>query len=358
MKIYFQIRYQFMPKEELTPRQKLILALVVREHIESAQPVSSRHLVKKYDLDFSSATARNEMLALSALGYLHQPHTSAGRVPTEAGYRYFVRQLMGRYALPEETQRTITHQFYQAGGDIDTWLKLSTAILAQQSRGAALVTAPQPVQIHFRHLELIATHGRQVLMVLVLMGGQVRQQMLSLAEPVSQERLSAVADRINATCRGLKRTTIQARFDSNDALEQDIFHLVLDEMQRASSILAEDLYHDGLTQVLAEPEFSESQRARNALRLFEERPMLENLLQRTMENTRVGSVQVLIGGENEWEALHQCSIVLARYGAPGIITGMLGVLGPIRMPYDRTISTVQFVAGMLSDMVIERLVEE
>ncbi|GAB4521663.1 MAG: heat-inducible transcriptional repressor HrcA [Anaerolineales bacterium] len=346
-----------MSEKNLTPRQKLILALVVREHIESAQPVGSRNLVQKYHLEFSPATVRNEMLTLSELGYLHQPHTSAGRIPTEAGYRYFVRQLMGQYQLPEETQRTIAHQYYQAGGDIDSWLKLSAAILAQQSQAAALVTVPQPVEIRFRHIELIATRGRQVLMVLVLMGGQVRQQMLFLAEPVSQERLSSLAVHINNACLGLDHSAIQFLANNGDALEQDVYRLVLDEMNRAGDTLVEDLYHDGLTNVLAEPEFAESQNARNALRLFEERPMMENLLHRAMANTHVGSVQVLIGGENEWEALHQCSIILARYGVPGSITGMLGVLGPIRMPYGRTISTVRFVAGMLSDMVNERLVE-
>src|SRR3989337_1045664 len=118
---------------DLTERQKLTLALVIRDYIETAQPVGSMHLVEHYGLDVSSATLRNEMVTLTEMGYLRQPHTSAGRVPTEEGYRYFVRQLMGHTELPDPTKRTITHQFYQAGTDIDHWMRLAASVLAHQS---------------------------------------------------------------------------------------------------------------------------------------------------------------------------------------------------------------------------------
>ncbi len=129
---------------DLSERQKMILALVIRDYIENAQPVGSVHLVDDYRLDFSSATVRNEMLALTEMGYLRQPHTSAGRVPSEEGYRYFVRQLMGNTDLPAPTKRTIIHQFYQAGADVDHWMRLTASVLAHQSQAAALVTAPHP----------------------------------------------------------------------------------------------------------------------------------------------------------------------------------------------------------------------
>jgi heat-inducible transcriptional repressor len=129
------------------------------------------------------------MVALTEAGFLRQPHTSAGREPTEEGYRYFVRQLMGQTDLAPQTKRMITHQFYQAGHDIDRWLRLAASILAHQSQAASLVTAPHPEKARFKHIELISTLGRQVLMVLVLTGGEIRQQMLALAEPVSQETL-------------------------------------------------------------------------------------------------------------------------------------------------------------------------
>ena len=343
---------------DLTERQKLTLALVIRDYIETAQPVGSMHLVEHYGLDVSSATLRNEMVALTDMGYLRQPHTSAGRVPTEEGYRYFVRQLMGHTELPDPTKRTITHQFYQAGADIDHWMRLAASVLAHQSQAASLVTAPHLDRPVFKHLELINTRGRQVLMVLVLSGGEVNQQMLTLAEPVSQEQLSLVAQTLNEACFGLSSDGIGALPVAGDALEQDIRKLVLDGMRRANQVLTGELYRDGLTQVLAEPEFGEVDVARRALRVLEERPFLEDLLNRTVLSSDMGGVQVLIGGEGTWEELRECSMVLARYGSPGLATGTLGVLGPMRMAYGRTISTVRFVAGLLSDLVEDVLAEE
>jgi heat-inducible transcriptional repressor len=342
---------------DLTDRQRLILALIVRDYIENAQPVGSKILVDRYNLDFSSATVRNEMLALSELGYLRQPHTSAGRVPTEEGYRYFVRQLMVHVELPGQVQRTIQHQFYQAGTDLEQWMRLAVSVLAKQSQAAALVTSPQPNRVLFKHLELIATRGRQVLMILVSTTGEVHQQVLFLAEPVTQPRLSVAASRLTDLCRGLDAETIGKLPGPFDALEQDVLKLVLDEMRLSSQVITGEVYRDGLTNVLNEPEFAEVEVARRALRLLEERSLLQDLISRSMMTTKIGGVQVLIGGEDTWQELRECSVVLARYGVPGVVTGTLGVLGPIRMSYGRTISTVRFVAGVLSDMLGDVMTE-
>ena len=341
----------------LNERQKLILALVIREYIDTAQPVGSERLVKAFHLDFSPATVRNEMVAMTEMGYLRQPHTSAGRVPSEEGYRYFVRQLMGHTELPDTTQRTIIHQFNQAGSDVSGWMRLAASVLAHQSQAASLVTAPRPEQSRFRHIELISTRGRQVLMVLVLSSGEVLQQMLALAEPVAQEHLSAAALSLSQTCQGLTPEGIAALPRPADVLEQDIIKLVVDEMRRSGDSVTGELYRDGLNHVLAEPEFGGIDAARRALRILEERPLLDDLLNRTVMSTEMGGVQVLIGGEGNWEELKECSMVLARYGAPGLATGTLGVLGPMRMPYGRTISTVRFVAGLLSDLVEDSLTD-
>jgi heat-inducible transcriptional repressor len=337
----------------LTERQKLVLALVIRDYIDNAQPVGSNTLVDKYGLTFSSATVRNEMVALNEAGFLRQPHTSAGRIPTEEGYRYFVRQLMGQTDLAPQTKRMITHQFYQAGHDIDHWLRLAASILAHQSQAASLVTSPNPERARFKHIELISTLGRQVLMVLVLSGGDVRQQMLALAEPVSQEMLSASAAKLNQVCEGMSAKSIASLIPKMEALEQDVLNLIVDEIELSSAVLGGEVYRDGLTNVLAEPEFAEVGQARRALRVFEERNFLQDLLTSTILTTNVGGVQVLIGGEGTWEDLRECSIVLGRYGVPGLATGTLGVLGPIRMPYGHTISTVRFVSDLLSDLVVE-----
>lgn len=338
---------------ELTERQKSILLLTIRDYIDAAQPVGSKRIAERYHFGLSTATIRNEMSALTEMGYLRQPHTSAGRVPTEEGYRYFVSAMMDEARLPESVQGSILLQFHEAIPGVDQWMHLAASILAHQSQGASVVTAPRADRPHFQHVELISTQGRQILMVLVLVGGEVSQQLLTLAEPVSQEKLSQTAARLNGTLAGRSIEDIAALAQQPDALEQDILTLILTELRRAGASVAGEIYTDGFTNMLSEPEFVASDSARRALKLLEERSTLQDLLARTTLNSAVGGLQVLIGGEGGWEELSQCSMVLARYGVPGFATGALGVLGPMRMPYARTIPTVRFVAGLLSDLVQE-----
>lgn len=345
---------------ELTERQRTILLLLIRDYIETAQPVGSKRLVERFHLDLSPATVRNEMSALTEMGYLRQPHTSAGRVPAEEGYRVFVEQLMQKAELPASVQNTISHQFFQARPDVEQWMTLAASVLAHQSQGVSLVTAPHAETIRFKHIELISTQGRQVLMVIVMDGGEVNQQVLTLAEPVNQTRLSQAAAHLNLLLAGLSIDAIASLSSSSraDALEQDIITLLVQDMKRTSESTSGEIYTDGLTNVLGEPEFAESDEARWAMRLFEERSTLQDLLARASTNSSVGGLQVLIGGEGGWEELRQCSMVIARYGAPGLATGTLGVLGPMRMSYARTIPTVRYVAGLLSNLVNDSITNE
>jgi len=335
----------------LTERQKLILALIIREHSKSTQPVGSKSLVDLYDLEYSSATVRNEMSILAENGLIHQPHTSAGRVPTEEGYRYFVSELMGTTELPETTKRNISNQFYQTPDEMEAWLRVAASTLAINAQAASLVTAPQAMQAVFKHLELISLRGRQVLLILVLQGGEVRQQMLTLGEPVDQTKLSKAASRVVKLCMGLDYDQVRSLIPPADPLEADILKLTVDLLESSTSVTLGEVYRDGLTHMLGEPAFADVENARRALRILEERSLLKDLLLQTMGNAEIGVVQVLIGGESDWEELSECSIVLARYGVPNAVTGMLGVLGPIRMPYVQTISTVRFIAELLSDKV-------
>jgi heat-inducible transcriptional repressor len=345
---------------ELTERQRTILLLLIRDYIETAQPVGSKRLVERFHLDLSPATVRNEMSALTEMGYLRQPHTSAGRVPAEEGYRVFVGQLMQKAELPASVQNTISNQFFRARPDVEQWMTLAASILAHQSQGVSLVTAPHAETIRFKHIELISTQGRQVLMVIVMDGGEVNQQILTLAEPVRQTQLSQAAAHLNSLLAGLSIDAIAALSSSSraDALEQDIITLLVQDLKRTSESASGEIYTDGLTNVLSEPEFAESDEARWAMRLFEERSTLQDLIARASTNSSVGGLQVLIGGEGGWEELRQCSMVIARYGAPGLATGTLGVLGPMRMSYARTIPTVRYVAGLLSNLVNDSITNE
>jgi heat-inducible transcriptional repressor len=180
---------------------------------------------------------------------------------------------------------------------------------------------------------------------------------LTLAEPFTQEQLSSSANRINSMCSGLDTSSIKKLAVSLNQLEEDILKLMLQELHNSSSALTGEIFMDGFSNVLAEPEFANSEEARKSLHLLEERSKLENLLDRTVLHSSIGGVQVLIGGEGKDEDLRQCSMVLARYGVPGLATGTLGVLGPTRMFYGKTISTVRFMAGLLSDLVTDNLME-
>jgi len=260
--------------------------------------------------------------------------------------------------LPDSTRRTISHQFYQMRQDVEQWTRLAASVLAHQSRAASLVTAPHPEEAHFKHLELIASRGRQVLMVLVLMGGEILQRFITLAEPVSQESLSTTAALLNGLLEGKSILNLETLSLSLNALEKDVFKIILDEMKQADSMVSGEVVLDGLTNVLAEPEFAGSEDARRALRVLEEKPLLHDILSRTvLHGSSVGGVQVLIGGEGFYDALSQCWIVLARYGTPGLATGTLGVLGPMRMSYGHTISVVRFLSGLLSEMVADTITE-
>ncbi len=337
---------------KLTERQKTILMLVIREYIDSGQPVGSKSLVRDYHLDISSATVRNEMRALTEMGFLR---TTSGRIPTEAGYRYFVSQVMNQSDLPNAVQRTISHQFSQAHSGVEQWMTLAASVLAHQTQAVSLVTAPRNEQVLFKHVELISTQGRQVLMVLVFVGGDVSQQVLTLAESVPQGRLSQVAERLNQSVRGFSAEKLAAQPSRPDALEQDILLLVLQEMQQRSELASGELYMDGMANVLAETAFTDSDEGRRTLRLFDERARLRDLISSTVVDSTVGGVQVLIGGNQGWEELRQCSVVLARYGVQGQAVGTLGVVGPMRMPYARNIPTVRYMADLLSSLMTENL---
>jgi heat-inducible transcriptional repressor len=208
----------------------------------------------------------------------------------------------------------------------------------------------------FKHLELISIKDRQVLLVLVLQGGDVRQQMLTLSDIWDQTKLAMTAAEITTLCAGMDAQEIQLQSERKSDLLQDISRLVAEMMARTDEVWTGEIYRDGLTNVLAQPEFTGSESARPALRLLEERGFLDEVLAHVL-SPNINGVQVMIGGEGGWEELRDCSMVLTRYGAPDFAIGALGVLGPTRMAYGRTISTVRYVAGLLSELVIETFAE-
>jgi heat-inducible transcriptional repressor len=351
----------------LTERRQHILKLVIQAFIDTATPVASETLVRKYGLQVSSATVRNELAALEDLGYLTHQHTSAGRVPTDAGYRYFVENLMDRTPLSLAEQRTIRHQFYQVRGELDQWIHLAGAVLARTAQNASLVTPPRADQLRFKSLELIAIHDTMALAVLVFHGGTIRQQTLTLDSPITAEELRRVAGKITDRCADLTVSAIVAGLAHDDTLVDqpwsEFERLMLDFVARAMQLyddqIKEQIYSDGLIEMLSQPEFLPSlargedseravERLRRVLELLKSGRGLGQLIPQAMASD---GVQVVIGGEHSEDAMREYSVVLARYGVDGSITGVLGIIGPTRMAYPRSISTVRYISSVMSDLM-------
>lgn len=334
----------------LTQRQENILYLIIQEYVSSPDPVSSKTLVENYDLEVSSATVRNDMASLEDMGLLTQPHTSAGRVPTDAGYRYFVQGLLGETKLTSAEQQTIRREFHQTQLDLAQWMRLAAAVLAQTVQSVSLITSLLVTSNRYKHLALIETEGRTVLMVLVLESGDVLQHLVEISEPVSQDVLNQVAERLNRLCVGLTADEVLERAARLDELERTISEQASDVLLKADTRGA-SIIHDGVINILNEPEF-ESEGVRQTLRVLEEPEMLENVLEVALAPDAEG-VQVVIAGEGRWEELSHCSIIVSRYGHVGEASGALGIVGPTRMQYGRAISAVRYVSQVMNDMLLD-----
>ncbi|RME79072.1 MAG: heat-inducible transcription repressor HrcA [Chloroflexi bacterium] len=339
-----------MARKDLTQRQQIILRLVVQEYVRTAAPVSSKTISETYHLGVSSATVRNEMALLEQLGYLTQPHTSAGRIPTEQGYRYFVERLMEQTDLSPEEQRMISHQFHQARLELDQWLKLSAAVLANATRNASLVTAPKSEQCRLKHLELISIQEDVALLILVLQGGAVKQQILTLDQAMSQDELHRTARRLTDLWAQATASRIAASLPNQTGLTAQVGEVVSSAMQRIDARRSSDIYHDGLLNILNQPEFKQQEGIQQVIRALEERRLVDQLVERVLKE---GGVHIIIGGEGQWRELSDVSIVLGRYGVGDSLTGAMGVVGPVRMTYGRAVSIVRYMSRLMSDLLYD-----
>jgi len=334
---------------QITERQALVLRLVVRDYTRTATPVSSKTLVEDYGLRVSSATIRNDLARLEELGLLTHPHTSAGRVPTDAGYRYFIEHLMAEGQLPLTEQRRINHQFHQLGLELHQWLQLSAAVLADTVHNAAVVTAPRAAQARFKHVQLVSTYGNSVLMVLVLQDGTVRQQGFMSPQPMQQEKLTALSERISVRWRGLTAADLEGLPNENlSALERAVRDLTIAAMTEANRSSNVEAYREGIRHLLAQPEFTESSAIDRAMTLLEG----DWLAASAMPQVRAADgVSVILGRNPEGIGLGDYGLVLSQYGVKEGLVGALGVLGPVRMQYERVIPAVRYMASLLSGLV-------
>jgi heat-inducible transcriptional repressor len=323
---------------------------VIQEYAKSAQPVGSHVIAQHYDLGVSSATIRNDLAALEREGLLTHPHTSAGRVPTDSGYRYFVQHLLSEAELSSAERSDIRVQFSQARQELDQWLRLSTSVLARTTQAAALATAPRTNVSRFKHLELVAIHGIKVLLILVLQEGAVKQQLLDLDQPMEQSELSRTSNELNAHLVGLSARAVGEKVVGLSPFARQVGMLVVDLIASMDRQSSGQIYRDGLMQILEAPEFAEGDNARRIVQVFEGQSVIEQVAD---QYGGMEDIHVVISGDGRFAELRDISLVLSRYGVMDQATGLLGVVGPRRMLYGRTMGAVRFVAALMSEIVEE-----
>ncbi len=333
----------------LSPRGEAILRSIVAQYIVRAAPVPSQSLIDDRELAVSSATIRNEMAHLEEEGYITRPHPSAGSMPSDKGYRYYVETL-GDIRLPSTQQLLIRHLFHQVERQLEEWLSLAATLTAQLAQNVAIVAMPKTANLKLKHLEVISLQEELALVIVVLHGARLRQQLLTFDQPLAQSELTTVANKLNAAYSGLTQREILAKKIKLSPTEQQLYDCLLKIMQAEDEQESERSYLDGLHFVLNQPEFRQAQRALSLMELVECRRLLRAI---TPEDMGKRGVQVIIGKENKAEVIQNCSVVISQYGLPEEAIGTIGVIGPTRMPYARTISTVNYLSLVLSQLVAE-----
>jgi heat-inducible transcriptional repressor len=335
----------------MEPRKRAILKAVVQEFTDSAIPVGSNALVSRYFLNLSSATVRNELSNLGDLGYLIQPHTSSGRIPSDLGYRYFVDFLMGSESVGAKVGDYITEQIRSAPAEAQAFVERVAMVVATVTQNASVVTAPHGPRARVKHLDLVSLEPEAVLLILLMEGNILRQQVLELTVAMAQDGLTKLGNRILTHVSGQDREAIAARLKELPAgPEQDILqriHDLLEQFEQGAETL---VVHDGVRNLLKQPEFSDANRLQEVLEILEESRHLSALLRNLIGES---DLQVVIGSENVTEQLRSCTVALTTYGPSGQLKGTLGVVGPTRMQYAQIVGRLGAVARAASIRMAE-----
>ena len=334
----------------LSRRRETILKIIVSEHIVSASPVASENIAHNYNLGISPATIRNEMAYLEEEGFISRPHTSAGGVPSDKGYRYYVESSIEGIELSEDERVAIRQFFSRAEQDVEGWVRLAAAVLAQKLKSVALVTLPRAAACHLRYLNLVAVHDFLALLIIVLQEGRLKQQLITLRLVTNQDDLTIIGNKLNAAFKGLTQSQIISSDVELTSLEENIRDVIVQIMSAEDDRQNEELYLDGLRHLLGQPEFIEAEKTVGLIEVLEERAMFNRLLASMVGRKRTS---VIIGSENKEQALRRCSIILNKYGIPGIAEGAIGIIGPTRMPYNQVIPTVNYLSSLMSELMRE-----
>jgi len=340
---------------ELDERNKKVLQAVIDSYISTGAPIGSNVLIKRYDFSVSSATLRNIMAELEEMGYLTHPHTSAGRIPTERGYRYYIDGLI---SVKRDTD-DIKDQLQQApplhGGDLHELMEEASQFLAKLSRYAGVVIAPAEPEGKYKHIEFIRLHGREVLIIFVTSNGTVQNKLIQLDEEILQHDLNTFSTFLDEELEHWSLTEVRRRLVEKLREEKRVFKRLMEETYQASREIqerdSEKVYIGGAFQVLESPEFANVEKMRTLFKAFEDKYKLLKLLERSVT---AGGIKVFIGSENPYFEMQGCSLVVSSYQAGSDVVGTLGVIGPTRMPYKQVIQVVDYTAKLVSRLLDER----
>lgn len=334
----------------LSERKRLVLEAVIRDYVRTAEPVGSRVLARRYRLGVSPATIRNEMSDLADMGFLEQPHTSAGRVPTVRGYRYYVDHLMEAERLSADEEKAIMEQLLARRLEqLDAVFRQVSRVLSEVSRYAGVVIGPLVGRQHLRLLRLVPVEGRLAVLFLVTAEGMSQNRLISIPEDVVEEDLGVVAQILTEKLGGKALEDIGEDLASELTLslpasnegKRDLVRRVLELLREVGR---DQVYLGGTTYILSQPEFSDVQKVQGIMRILEE----PSALCQVLSGLPGDRINITIGQEHRHTEMRECSLVTAGYYLGGRPVGALGILGPTRMDYPRAVSLVQFMREQLS----------
>jgi heat-inducible transcriptional repressor len=335
-------------------RAQAILRAVIEEYVTTAIPVGSQALVDRYHLGVSSATVRNILAELELAGLLDHPHTSAGRIPTDAGYRWYVESIIDAAPLPQVEQLMIRHQFGQVEFASEHWFRLAASTIATLTHAAGLATAAKPAAARVRRVDLVSLNDRMASLVVILREGAIKQALVSLSAPEDQVALTTVAGVLNELVHDASAHQIATRLAGLDSarphaeLVARVGERIVRVLEEYDRTAVEEVFSDGLLNVMGAPEFAHSEKLRRVFNALENRAYLGQLVGDVAES---GRVKVFIGEENEAPDMREVALVLAPYGRRDVAVGVVGVLGPTRLAYPEAIGTVRFISGLMNELV-------
>ncbi|QSO52634.1 heat-inducible transcription repressor HrcA [Alicyclobacillus curvatus] len=343
----------------LTPRQKLILSAIVENYVRSAEPVGSRTLSKNQDFHLSPATIRNEMSDLEELGFLDQPHTSAGRIPSQKGYRYYVDHLQPSLDLDSATVRALRDLFRQRMDEMERVVQQTSVVLSQLTQYTAIVLGPQVNHEKIHHIQLIPIGHNKAVAILVTDTGRVSNRQVQLSEDISSDEVARMVELLNNRLHGASMTRLKSSVyrELSTEMANTLEHYedaiaLLDEIGKVPDVDGSRVYVGGAMQMLDQPEFRDVDKVRPLLEMLERADSFG--LGRVVTMNSPG-IQVRIGLENNNPTLQDCTVISAAYTAAGQPVGSIGIIGPTRMNYGRVIQILDLVSQALTDTMTERL---